>query len=180
MPEIALEPPFALVRPQPSDPSRGVVEAGKWRWDCALGRGGVRLDKREGDGATPIGNWPIRQILYHTGKVSLPPLPFTTRAIQPGDGWCDDPGNPKYNQAVRHPFPGGAEHLWREDDLYDIVGVLGHNDNPPIAWLGSAIFLHIATPEYAPTAGCVALRREDLLALLAHLPTIRTLRIAGA
>jgi L,D-peptidoglycan transpeptidase YkuD (ErfK/YbiS/YcfS/YnhG family) len=83
------------------------------------------------------------------------------------DGWCDDPADPAYNRHVRLPYPASAERLWRDDGIYDIVVVLGHNDDPPVAGLGSAIFLHIARPDYPPTQGCVAVAREDLEALLA-------------
>ena len=82
------------------------------------------------------------------------------------DGWCDDPADTEYNRLVRLPYPARAERLWRDDHIYDIVVVLGHNDSPPVPGMGSAIFLHIARPDYAPTEGCVAIDRADLEALL--------------
>ncbi|HEY5346811.1 MAG TPA: hypothetical protein VIJ72_01360, partial [Rhizomicrobium sp.] len=81
-------------------------------------------------------------------------------------GWCDAPGDPSYNRPVRLPYPASAEQLWREDHVYDIIVVLGFNDDPVIAGKGSAIFLHLAKPDYAPTAGCVALALPDMLAAL--------------
>jgi L,D-peptidoglycan transpeptidase YkuD (ErfK/YbiS/YcfS/YnhG family) len=134
---------------------------------CALGRGGVTpaTDKREGDGKSPLGLWPIRRLLWRPDRAS-PETALDAQPISPEDGWCDAPGDPAYNRPVRRPYPASHEAMWREDDLYDLVVVLGHNDDPPVAGLGSAIFLHLAKPDYAPTEGCVALSRADMLALL--------------
>ena len=136
---------------------------------CALGKGGVRpaADKREGDLASPLGTWPIRRLLYRPDKAAPPPTALAAQPIGRDDGWCDAPGDPAYNRPVRLPYPASAERMWRDDGLYDLVVVLGHNDDPPVPGLGSAIFLHIAKPGYAPTEGCVALARPDLEALLA-------------
>jgi L,D-peptidoglycan transpeptidase YkuD (ErfK/YbiS/YcfS/YnhG family) len=135
---------------------------------CALGRGGVTeaAAKREGDGCTPIGAWPIRRLLYRPDK-GKPPTALVSEAIKKDDGWCDAPGDPAYNRQVRLPYPASAEHMWREDEVYDLVVVLGHNDAPVVSGAGSAIFLHIAREGYTPTEGCVALSRPDLEALLA-------------
>ena len=83
------------------------------------------------------------------------------------DGWCDDPGHPAYNRPVRLPINASAEALWRDDALYDIIGVLGWNDDPVVPGRGSAIFLHVARPDYAPTEGCIALALDDLRRVLA-------------
>jgi L,D-peptidoglycan transpeptidase YkuD (ErfK/YbiS/YcfS/YnhG family) len=135
---------------------------------CALGKGGViaAADKREGDGASPLGIWPIRRLLYRPDKAPPPVTALAVHAIQPQEGWCDAPGDPAYNRPVRLPYPASAEKLWRDDDVYDLVAVLGHNDDPPVSGMGSAIFLHLARPDWRPTEGCVALARGDLLALL--------------
>lgn len=141
--------------------------AGQRTVKCALGRGGIVADKREGDGATPIGRFPLRRVLYRADRLSLPPMALPTAAIEPGDGWCDDPASLDYNRQVHLPITASHEHLWRLDEIYDIVVVLGHNDDPPVAGAGSAIFLHVARPDYAPTQGCVAVARADLLRLIA-------------
>ena len=137
---------------------------------CALGRSGVlpAKDKREGDGASPEGIWPIRYGLYRPDRGPPPQSLLPFRAIAPDDGWCDAPGDSAYNRLVKHPYGASAEKMWREDGLYDVVGVLGHNDDPAVPGLGSAIFLHLAEPDYAPTEGCIALNREDIDALFAH------------
>ena len=141
-----------------------------FRFRCALGKGGVTADKREGDGATPIGRFPLRQLLYRPDKLSAPACKLIRGAIAPDDGWCDDPAHPDYNKAVRLPHPARCEKMWRDDDCYDLVVPLGYNDAPPVPGLGSAIFLHVARPGYSPTEGCVALDRDDLLTLLGKLP----------
>lgn len=148
---------------------------------CAVGAGGVlpAADKREGDQATPLGVWPLRRVLYRADRLSRPQTPLPVRPIQEDDGWCDAPEDPGYNRPVRRPYAARHEAMWREDGLYDLVVVLGHNDDPPQAGLGSAIFLHcakradgaLAGPDDVadalnPTAGCVAMARAHVLALL--------------
>lgn len=133
---------------------------------CAMGRAGVRVDKREGDGATPAGVFPLRRVLYRADRLEPPRTALPVQAIHPGDGWSDDPDDPLYNRPVARPHPYSHEALWREDGLYDVIVVIGHNDEPVVPGHGSAVFVHVARPDYAPTAGCVALALPDLLALL--------------
>ena len=144
----------------------GVVAIGGLRLPCALGRGGCRVIKREGDGATPIGCWPLREAYYRADRIQRPPTRLRLRAISPADGWCDGIGDRNYNRRVRHPYPASAEKMHREDNLYDLVVVLGHNDRPRIQGLGSAVFMHVAQPDWHPTAGCVALRLADLIKVI--------------
>jgi L,D-peptidoglycan transpeptidase YkuD (ErfK/YbiS/YcfS/YnhG family) len=134
---------------------------------AALGRGGIRLDKREGDGATPSGALPLRRVLYRADRVARPDCAVPVEPLAPDDGWCDDPAHPDYNRMIRLPHPARHEALWRDDGVYDIIGVLGWNDQPAIRDRGSAIFLHVARPDFAPTEGCVALALPDLRYLLA-------------
>jgi L,D-peptidoglycan transpeptidase YkuD (ErfK/YbiS/YcfS/YnhG family) len=150
-------------------PSEGLLELGGRAMRCALGRGGVRPagEKREGDGASPAGIWPIRRLLYRPDRGPPPETGLPVQPIAPDDGWCDAPDDPAYNRPVKLPYPASCERMWREDGVYDLVVVLGHNDDPPVARLGSAIFLHLNRPDYSPTEGCVALARPDLEALLA-------------
>lgn len=139
-------------------------------WPCALGRTGLIAadDKREGDGATPTGSWPFRRVYWREDRLECPQTRLPVRAIRPDDGWCDAPEDPAYNRLVRLPWPTSCETMTRDDELYDIVVVLGHNDSPPVPGSGSAIFLHCARPGYPPTEGCVALKRAHLLAVLKH------------
>jgi len=133
---------------------------------AVLGRGGVRADKQEGDGATPAGQLPLRRVLYRADRIRPPETVVPLEPIGPADGWCDDPTHPDYNRPVTLPHPASHEALWRADGVYDIVGVLGWNDAPPQASRGSAIFLHVARPDRAPTEGCIALPVAELLAVL--------------
>lgn len=136
---------------------------------CALGKGGVveAAGKREGDGCSPLGIWTIRRILFRPDKGPRPDTALPTKALERDDGWCDAPMDPAYNRPVKLPHVASAEKMWRDDEVYDLVGVLAHNDDPPVSGMGSAIFLHLARPDYAPTEGCVALARDDMLAVLA-------------
>jgi L,D-peptidoglycan transpeptidase YkuD (ErfK/YbiS/YcfS/YnhG family) len=136
---------------------------------CALGPAGVvpAAVKREGDGASPAGVWPIRRVLWRPDRGPAPATILPLSPIAEADGWCDAPDDPAYNRPVTLPYPASAERMWREDHLYDLVVILGHNDDPVAPGLGSAIFLHLAKPDYAPTHGCVAVARADLEALLA-------------
>lgn len=145
------------------DGERWRAEIGGERFRCALGRGGVTAVKREGDGATPLGAWPLRRLHYRADRLVPPPTPLPLRILREDDGWCDDPADAAYNRLIKLPYPARHERLWRDDALYDLVGELGYNDAPPLAGAGSAIFLHAARPDYAPTEGCVALARQDLL-----------------
>ncbi|SDH61185.1 L,D-transpeptidase family protein [Roseospirillum parvum] len=156
----------------------GRLTIGPHRWPCALGRGGVRTDKREGDGATPTGRYPLRHLLYRPDRWPTPPATtLPTQAIRPNDGWCDDPTHQDYNRPVTLPHPASAENLWRQDHLYDLVIVLGHNDDPPQPGLGSAIFLHLAGVNYPPTEGCIALAPPHMTLLLKLIPPTTNLTI---
>ncbi|MBM3559828.1 MAG: hypothetical protein FJX53_08150 [Alphaproteobacteria bacterium] len=147
--------------------THGLARWGDRRFACAVGRAGARPDKREGDGATPVGKFPLRRVLFRPDRLFLPATGLPTVAIGPADGWCDDPADPRYNRPVRLPRPTSAESLWRPDHVYDLVLVVGHNDSPPVPGLGSGIFVHVARPDFAPTAGCVALAPADLAAIVA-------------
>jgi L,D-peptidoglycan transpeptidase YkuD (ErfK/YbiS/YcfS/YnhG family) len=138
---------------------------------CTIGRSGAcaAADKREGDGMTPFGIWPIRCVLFRAGRSTPPPgIKLPWRWVGKDDGWSDDPADPAYNRPVRHPHRFPAERLVREDGLYDIIVVLGHNDAPPVPGAGSAIFLHCSAGE-KPTEGCVAIARERLAVLVGQL-----------
>lgn len=157
--------------------TRGVITLGGLVFPCALGRSGRQALKREGDGATPIGHWQLEQVLYRADRIRRPVTGLPVRAIDPADGWCDAPGDRNYNRPIRHPYAASAERLWRSDNLYDVVVVLGHNARPRVRGGGSAIFMHIAQPGYAPTAGCIALKRAHLLRLLERLGPGAAIRV---
>lgn len=179
--------PAVVVRALSAAATHGVLCAGPLRAPCALGRSGCRARKREGDGATPIGVWRIGRVLYRRDKRTRPRTRLAERAIARDLGWCDAQGDRNYNRAVKLPYPASAERMWRDDDLYDVVVVLGHNERPRVQGMGSAIFMHVAREaegagrSLKPTEGCIALRRAALLRLLARLgPGTRISILAGA
>ncbi|NWG44966.1 MAG: L,D-transpeptidase family protein [Alphaproteobacteria bacterium] len=144
----------------------GFAAFGGQLFRCAIGKGGLRADKREGDGATPAGVFALRELLYRPDREKPPVTGLPARALAPGDGWCDAPEDAAYNRPVRLPYTARAEDMWRADGLYDLVVVVGYNDDPVVPGRGSAIFVHIARPGYAPTEGCVAFTRADLALIL--------------
>lgn len=144
---------------------------GARQYRCAVGKGGVRADKREGDGATPAGRFQLRRLFWRADRLARPVTRLPIAKIDEADGWCDDPSDRAYNTHVRLPYPARHETLWRADGLYDLVAVIGYNDDPPHPNRGSAIFMHVASARYDPTEGCVALARDDLIAVLADCGT---------
>lgn len=140
-------------------------------YPCTFGKNGLTSEKKEGDGATPIGSFHVRSIYYRADRIdktqlntSLPLHPIT-----PWDGWCDDVDSKFYNKPIKLPFKGSYENLWQSDHVYDVIVVIGYNDQPVQAKKGSAIFLHIAHDHFEPTKGCIALRQRDLLTILPYL-----------
>ncbi len=157
--------------------SDGILHLAGARYRAALGNGGLVAHKQEGDGATPLGNLPLRRVLYRADRVPRPRCAVSVLPLAPNDGWCDDPADAAYNTMVRLPHDARHETLWRPDAVYDVIGVLGWNDAPVVRGLGSAIFLHVARPDYAPTEGCIALALPDLLAALAA--GLSSIRVEG-
>ncbi len=141
---------------------------GSRRFRAALGRAGISEEKREGDHATPVGAFLLRELLYRPDRLSAPATRLSVRALSAEDGWCDAPADPAYNRRVRLPYGASAERLWRGDHIYDLIVPLGYNDDPVVPGRGSAIFLHLARPDYSGTEGCVALALPDLLQVLAE------------
>ncbi|MGI9371435.1 MAG: L,D-transpeptidase family protein [Hyphomicrobiales bacterium] len=143
----------------------GQLQAGRILVPCALGRG-VTHKKREGDGKTPLGTWPLREVFYRADKTTCPSSGLKSNAIAPDDGWCDDPTSEDYNLPVKLPYAPSHEKMWRDDHLYDLVIPLGYNDAPPMPGMGSAIFFHLAHGDYRPTEGCVAISLEHMRLVL--------------
>jgi L,D-peptidoglycan transpeptidase YkuD (ErfK/YbiS/YcfS/YnhG family) len=159
--------------------SSGFAAWGSWRMRCAVGKGGISDEKHEGDGATPVGAFVMRQLLFRPDREARPKTLLPSSAISPSDGWCDAPRDKAYNRPVHLPYRASAENLWRDDHLYDLLVVLGYNDDPVVPGQGSAIFLHLAAPDFAPTVGCVALGRDDLLTVLAIADRASRVIVAG-
>ena len=145
---------------------------------CAVcGKGGVRADKREGDGASPEGTFPLLYGFYRADRIARPESGLTLTALQPNDGWVDDPADPNYNRLVKLPYAASHETMWMAEPLYDLVVVIGYNTDPVVPGRGSAIFLHVAREDFALTAGCIAIPREPLARLLGLLGPGSTITI---
>ncbi|WOJ89182.1 L,D-transpeptidase family protein [Methylocapsa polymorpha] len=147
----------------------GRLRAGPVVIRCAIGAGRIGRDKREGDHATPTGEFRLFFGLYRADRMPRNATLLPMRPVRPHDGWCDDPDSSGYNRPVRLPCKASHEKLWRDDHLYDVVIVLDYNIFPRRKSRGSAIFLHCARPDLAPTEGCVALHPDDLRRLLPRL-----------
>lgn len=154
------------VRARPGRPNEGWLVAGPLRLPVALGRGGIRADKREGDGATPRGRFTPFRVWWRTDRAARPRSALPMRRIGPADAWCEDPQDRRYNRPIVLRAGAAGDRLWRADRLYDIVLEIDHNTRPRIAGRGSAVFIHVARPGMLPTAGCVALEPRALRRLL--------------
>jgi L,D-peptidoglycan transpeptidase YkuD (ErfK/YbiS/YcfS/YnhG family) len=157
--------------------TRGIARLGDRVFPCALGRAGLIADKREGDGGTPIGRFQFRRLLYRADRVPHIETRLPALHIDPTDGWCDDPASPDYNRPVRLPQAARHERLWLESHLYDLVVIIGHNDDPIVKGAGSAVFVHVARDNFAPTEGCIAFTRDDLLTILSRVGTSDAIEI---
>ncbi|WP_370323010.1 L,D-transpeptidase [Oricola sp.] len=189
------------MRPAPGDPRRGILVAGGRSVRCALGRGGMHMPKREGDGATPVAAMRIVAGWFRADRMTRPLTSLDLEPIGPRDGWCDAPADPNYNRPVRLPYAGSHEKMLRDDRLYDVCLVLDWNlERGQAKWKpvrrpaprptkktspfgrqryrGSAIFLHIARPGFPPTEGCIAVAPETMRWLLPRIgpqTVVRTL-----
>jgi L,D-peptidoglycan transpeptidase YkuD (ErfK/YbiS/YcfS/YnhG family) len=137
-------------------------------YDCAIGRAGVTApaQKTEGDGKTPLGTYPLRQLLYRADRVAKPVTQLPTDILTPETAWCENPAHADYNKLITTAHPAATDRMTREDHVYDYVVVIGYNDSPVMPGKGSAIFMHLARPDFTPTAGCVGLRAADMLEVL--------------
>jgi len=157
------------VRRRPAQPSRGWLIAGTLALPVALGRGSIKANKHEGDGATPRGRFRLKRLWWRADRHGRPRTQLPVRRIRSNDGWCEDPHDRRYNRRIAVPKNSKADRLSRQDALYDFIIELDHNTRPRIAGRGSAVFIHVARPGFAPTAGCVALAMPALRRLLGRL-----------
>lgn len=148
-------------------------------YQCAIGKNGFAENKIEGDGKTPIGCFEMRKVFFRKDKIEKPQTSLLVKEIQENDAWCDDINDEKYNQQTKLSYNASYEKLWRDDEVYDIVVVLGYNDNPIVPGKGSAIFMHIARQDYSPTVGCIAFSKEDLLEILKNCDKTSLVCISG-
>ena len=146
-----------------------VLKYKNFLYKCAIGKNGITNSKIEGDKCTPSGIYSIEKIYYREDRLSMPKLDFQSIPINKNSGWCDDIRSTYYNKFIKFPFSYSAEFLYREDDIYNIICIISYNTNPIIKNKGSAIFLHVANTDYSETAGCLALKQNDLIELLQNI-----------
>ncbi|MBU6166574.1 MAG: hypothetical protein KGQ52_10650 [Alphaproteobacteria bacterium] len=165
-----------------ANPAAGTVTAFGETHAASFGKGGwcAAADKREGDGKTPLGLWPIRAALIRSDRLGRLHTALPWRGLRPWDGWSDGADDPAYNRPVLRPHRFSHEALWRDDHAYDIILVLGHNDSPPVPGLGSAIFWHVRQPDRRPTEGCVACAADVLARWLTALQPGDSLAITAS
>ncbi|MGC1778207.1 MAG: L,D-transpeptidase family protein [Xanthobacteraceae bacterium] len=161
---------FIHIRARPGSRRQGWLMTGAARpLRVALGRSSIKADKREGDGGTPAGRFRPIRLWWRADRLPRPATLLPVRRIGPNDAWCEDPEDRRYNHAFRRSANEPGDRLRRNDGLYDLIVEINHNTRPRVAWRGSAVFIHVARQGFAPTAGCVALRRSDLLQLVRHI-----------
>ncbi len=151
----------------PDSRSYAKLHCGQTIMTAVIGKNGVTEHKQEGDLCTPVGHFTLRKVYYRADRTPCPATTLPVAPITRQDGWCDDPASPLYNCPIPLPSTSRHEVLWREDDIYNLVVVIGYNDTPAIPGKGSAIFMHLQRSDCTPTEGCVALTEKDLLAVLA-------------
>jgi L,D-peptidoglycan transpeptidase YkuD (ErfK/YbiS/YcfS/YnhG family) len=157
------------IRASAGDRLRGWLTTDHTTIPVALGRGGIKANKREGDGGTPRGTFRPIRLWWRADRNPRPRSFLPIRPITPMDGWCEDPSDRHYNRPVRLDHGNDGDRLAREDHLYDFIIEIDQNTRPRIAGRGSAVFLHLARPKFAPTAGCVAMTKPAMLRLLARI-----------
>lgn len=150
-------------------PTQGWLVAGPQILPVALGRGGIKANKFEGDGGTPRGIFHPVRLWWRADRHPRPRTHLPIRAITSADAWSEDPADRHYNQAVIRPPGADGDRLMRDDHLYDFIVEIDHNTRPRIPRRGSAVFIHLAREKFGPTAGCVGLTRNAMLHLLARL-----------
>jgi L,D-peptidoglycan transpeptidase YkuD (ErfK/YbiS/YcfS/YnhG family) len=166
------------VRRRAGETTRGILTFDGQAIPVALGRGGLRANKREGDGGTPTGSFKPLRLWWRNDRHARPKTALPVRPIRSDDGWCEDPSHRRYNRPVRVAAESNADRLMRTDHLYDFIVEIDHNTRPRVSGRGSAVFLHLARPGFAPTAGCIAMTRSAMLRLLTRM-TGKTKIIVG-
>ncbi len=165
----SIQPRIITVRPSPGQKSRALLQFGTITVPAAVGRSGRTTRKREGDGATPIGEMRLLSGFARGERISGLRTRLPIRLIRADMLWCDQPGDANYNRLVRAPFGKSHEKMKRDDGLYDLCLVMDWNVTSRVRNRGSAIFFHLIRPGYQPTEGCIAVHRRDMNRILPHL-----------
>jgi len=148
----------------------GIIKFAKYNFKCFLGKNGITYNKKEGDLKTPKGTFSLRCVMYRSDRIRKPKTHLPIYIIEKNHICCDDPKNRNYNKIFQTKNLDLGERLWRKDILYDILIVIGYNDNPIIKDKGSAIFLHLSKKNITSTKGCIAFDKKNMIHLLKHCP----------
>ena len=132
---------------------------------CCVGKKGITNNKIEGDKKTPSGLFSVGNVYYRKDRNSKPITRIKTISISKKMGWCDDTDSKKYNKLIKTSLKIRHEKLFRKDYKYDYLIPINYNTKNIIAGKGSAIFIHL-TKNYSPTAGCIGIKKKDMLILL--------------
>ena len=167
------------VRTRPGNRREAWLLAGPRPIRVAIGRGGIKANKREGDGATPAGRYRLVRLWWRADRMPRPRTMLPARRITAADGWCEDPSDRRYNRPIRLLAGQPGDRLMRTDALYDLIIEIDHNQRPRVAGRGSAVFIHVARTDMTPTAGCISMQANTLRGLLARLGPRTAITIQG-
>jgi L,D-peptidoglycan transpeptidase YkuD (ErfK/YbiS/YcfS/YnhG family) len=145
--------------------NKHTVKFDDFKFKCCIGKNGLTKFKKEGDGKTPKGIFKIEHLYFRKDRIKKPLTKLKCIEIKRNMGWCDDVKNKKYNKLIKINKNCSHEKLFRKDKKYDLLIPIKYNFNKIIPGKGSCIFIHL-TSDYKPTAGCIALKKKDLLILL--------------
>ena len=138
----------------------------EFKFRCCIGKNGLTKNKKEGDKKTPKGTFGIERLYYRKDRLKKPMTSLKCVKIKKVMGWCDDINFPKkYNKLIKTEKKIKHEKLKRKDHKYDLLIPIKYNFKKRISGLGSCIFIHL-TKDYRPTAGCIALKKNDFLIML--------------
>ena len=163
------------------------LKVGNKVFRCQIGSVGLTnpAKKLEGDKTTPMGKWYLKTLYYRSDRVLRPKLKkknvLKINQITKHCGWCNDIRSNYYNKYIKindfRLLNTNYERLWREDNVYDIIIEISHNTKPIIKNKGSAIFIHCSFEDFRTTAGCVALKKRDLMFLIKNIRSKPSIRI---
>ena len=144
--------------------NKDTLIVGDFRLKCCIGRGGLKKNKIEGDGSTPVGKFNIGKLYWRPDKVKKPESRLSLRKINKKMGWSNDISHSSYNKEIKINKKIKHEKLARKDDNYNYFILIKYNYPKAIKGKGSAIFIHL-TKNYKSTSGCIALSKKDFLIL---------------
>ena len=146
--------------------NKHTLQIDEFKFRCSIGKNGLTKNKKEGDKKTQKGTFGIESLYYRKDRLIKPITSLKCVEIKKNMGWCDDIYFPKkYNKLIKIEKKIKHEILNRRDHKYDLLIPIKYNFKKPISGLGSCIFIHL-TKDYKPTAGCIALKKNDFLIML--------------